>query len=72
MRLLLVLGVIGGCIFNLRFLWAMHRELQQYKRTPVTVVPHEVERDERVEVCRLELWRDALVARSDLGREKQF
>jgi len=26
MRLLLVLGVIGGCIFNLRFLWAMYRE----------------------------------------------
>jgi hypothetical protein len=50
MNLLLVLGVIGGCIFNLRFLWAMHRELQQRRSTPVMVIPHEAERGEQIEI----------------------
>jgi hypothetical protein len=57
MRLLLVLGVIGGCIFNLRFLWAMYRELQQCKSTPVMVVPHEAEHGEQVEIDLSKLWR---------------
>ena len=42
MTLLLILAVSGGCCFNLRFLWALHREMraikaaaQVGKRTPV-------------------------------------
>jgi hypothetical protein len=72
MNLLLILGVIGGCIFNLRFLWAMHRELQQSKSNPVVVIPLEVERGEQIEIGPLELRRGVLVAPSDFGREAEF
>jgi len=33
-KLVLILAVSGGCCFNLRFLLALHRELQLAKRAP--------------------------------------
>lgn len=72
MTLLLILGAIGGCIFNLRFLWAMHQELQQSRSNPVVVIPREVERGERIEVGPLELRRGVLVAPFKFGRQAEF
>jgi hypothetical protein len=72
MTLLLILGAIGGCIFNLRFFWAMHRELQQSRSNPVVVTPREVERGERIEVGPLELRRGVLVGPFEFGRQAEF
>ena len=36
MNLLLLFVVAGGCIFCLRFLWAMHQELKRLRSIPET------------------------------------
>jgi len=68
----LIALVLGGVSFYLRFLWAMHRELQQFKSAPAMATPHEVERAEQIEIGPLELRRGVLVAPSAFGREAEF
>ena len=47
MQWLLVLAASGGCIFDLFFLGAMHRELQREKSTAAMLVSPKAPRRER-------------------------
>jgi len=71
MKLLFAIVVSGGCSFYLRFLWAMHQELRQYRSTRV-VSPHEVERGEQTEEELSEEWRGVLAAPFSFGRGEQL
>ncbi|MFI5095957.1 MAG: hypothetical protein ACHQIK_21260 [Candidatus Acidiferrales bacterium] len=65
----LIALVLGGIIFYLRFLWAMHKERKRSRSVPVVAMGHKIALPE---IDLSELWEAELDAGFYLEPEKKF